>query len=134
MKDSSTAMMVDYILSAGGRADFDILAGSLSTLMICLTLGGSGGVVSAANYFPSQCAHITDLYFSGQHKEAVASFLELERVVKEAAVKYSVAGLKCCMNLCGFSGGRPRLPVKPLSAEQENEVKAVLLRNHMIEA
>ncbi len=134
IKDTSPATMVDYMLNAGGREDFQILAGSLNNLLTCLTFGGSGGVVSAANYFPSQCAEITDLYFSGRREESLACYIRLQRVVKEAGAKYSVAGLKCCMNLCGFSGGKPRLPVQPLSAQQESELKTVLLRNHMIEA
>jgi 4-hydroxy-2-oxoglutarate aldolase len=133
LKDTTPAMMVDYFLSAGGRDDFAILAGSLNTLMPCLMLGGPGGVVSAANYFPAQCAEITDLYFSGAKQHAVERYLDLQRVVKQTGARRGVAGLKCCMNLCGFSGGRPRLPVKALSAEEESNMRAVLLRNHLIE-
>ncbi|MGA3220983.1 MAG: dihydrodipicolinate synthase family protein, partial [Acidimicrobiales bacterium] len=75
VKDTSPAMMVDYMLSVVGRDDFSVLAGSLNMLLTCLTLGGSGGVVSAANYFPAQCAEITDLYFSGQQHEAVEHYV-----------------------------------------------------------
>ena len=132
MKDTSPAMMVDYMLNVGGREDFKVLAGSLNTLLTCLILGGSGGVVSAANYFPRQCAEVTDLYFSGAQEQALAHYLDLQRVVKLSGAKYSIAGLKCCMNLCGFSGGKPRLPVRPLSAQEESDIKAILLENNMI--
>lgn len=132
MKDTSPAMMVDYMLNVGGREDFTVLAGSLNTLLTCLTLGGAGGVVSAANYFPRQCGEVTDLYFSGAQQEALAHYIELQRVVKLTGAKYGVAGLKCCMNICGFSGGRPRLPIRPLSAQDESDMKAILLENHMI--
>ena len=133
LKDTTPAMMVDYFLSAGGRDDFAILAGSLNTLLPCLMLGGCGGVVSAANYFPAQCAEITDLYFAGAQQKAVERYLDLQRVVKQTGARRGVAGLKCCMNLCGFSGGRPRLPVRALSAQEESNMRAVLVRNQLIE-
>lgn len=133
IKDTSPTMLVDYVVSAGGRGDFDVLAGSLNNLLTCLMLGGSGGVVSAANYFPVQCAQVTDLYFAGRHAEALAHYIDLQRVVKLTGAKYSLAGLKCCMNLCGFSGGQPRPPVKPLRAERQAEVRRLLLQNHMID-
>jgi 4-hydroxy-2-oxoglutarate aldolase len=134
MKDTSPAMMVEYTLSAGGRQDFAILAGSLDNLMTCLALGGAGGVVSAANYFPSQCARVTDLFFSGRRDEAVASYLDLQRVVKQTAARHGVAGLKYCMDLCGLYGGKPRLPVRPLSSQQQSDIRAVLISNNMITA
>lgn len=134
IKDTSPAMMVDYMLNVGGREDFSVLAGSLSTLVTCLALGGSGAVVSAANYFPTQCAEVVELYCSGKQQDALEHYVRLQRVVKQTAAKYGVAGLKCCMNLCGFEGGRPRLPVKPLSAQVERDIRAVLLENHMVDA
>jgi 4-hydroxy-2-oxoglutarate aldolase len=126
LKDTTPAMMVDYMLSVGGREDFSVLAGSLNMLLTCLMLGGSGGVVSAANYFPAQCAEVTDLYFSGEHQEAVDRYLRLQRLVKQTGARRGVAGLKCCMNLCGFSGGKPRLPVKALAAQEESDIRAIL--------
>jgi 4-hydroxy-2-oxoglutarate aldolase len=133
LKDTTPAMMVDYFLSAGGRDDFAILAGSLNTLVSGLMLGGPGGVVSAANYFPAQCAEITDLYFAGERQRAVERYVDLQRVVKQTGARRGIAGLKCCMNLCGLSGGRPRLPVKALSAQEESDMRTVLVHNQLIE-
>ena len=134
IKDNSPAMMVDYLTDVGDREDFAVLAGSLNTLMTCLAFGGSGGVVSAANYFPHQCAQVTDLDFSGRREEAFARLTELQRVVRLTGGRHSIAGVKCCMNLCGFAGGVPRLPVKPLSPSAENDMMQVLRENHMISA
>lgn len=134
VKDTSPALMISYAITVGQRDDFHIMAGSLNNLMTCLTFGGSGGVVSAANYFPSQCAHIANLYFSGRQEEAMSRYIELQRVVAKAGARYSVAGLKCCMNVCGFFGGKPRLPVRPLSAEREAEIRDLFVDSNMIEA
>ncbi len=133
LKDTTSSSMVDYFLAAGGRDDFCVLAGSLGTLMTCLTLGGTGGVVSAANYFPVQCAEITELHFAGEGHKAVERYLSLLRIVKTTGAKRGVAGLKCCMDLCGFSGGAPRLPVQPLSVAERDDMKAVLVRHGLVE-
>ncbi len=133
VKDTSKTMMTSYMVSAGGRDDFSILSGSLGTMMTCLSFGGSGGVVSAANYFPDRCAHLTDLYFAGREKEAFAYYVRLQRVVGRTGARYGLAGLKCCMNLCGFAGGDPRLPVRPLSEEQTAGIRKLLVEKRIIE-
>lgn len=126
VKDTTSNMMVDYMLKAGRREDFAVMAGSLNNIMTCLAFGGPGGVVSAANYFPEECVEITTLFFSGAIDQAYTQYIELQNLVKASGAKYSVAGLKACMNLCGYAGGQPRLPVRPLPAEVLKEIEGVL--------
>lgn len=127
IKDNSADMVVEYLSEVGDREDFAVLAGSLPTLMACLAFGGSGGVVSAANYLPRECARITDLYFSGRREEAFAQLVDLQRVVKRTGGRHSIAGVKSCMTILGYAGGVPRLPVKPLAASVEDQMRKVLL-------
>lgn len=126
VKDTSKDMMVDYMLKAGQREDFTVLAGSLQNLVTCLAFGGSGGVVSAANYFPEECARITELYFSGLRDEALDYYIRLQKLVKKSGARYGVAGLKACMNLMGYSAGVPRLPVMPLTREKTEAIGEIL--------
>ena len=49
MKDTSPAGLAGYLEVCGD--DFDVLAGSMNTLFIGLSLGASGGVISLANAF-----------------------------------------------------------------------------------
>lgn len=133
MKDTSTAGMVDYMVAAGGRDDFAILAGSLNTIMINLAFGGHGGVVSAANYLPAECAKLTDLFFAGERtsdrRAAYAYYAALQRLVKSSGANtHSVASLKAAMDALGFRGGPPRLPVRPLGSEQVQQIGAALER------
>lgn len=127
MKDTSPAGLVDYVLQAGGREDFVILAGSLGTTMANLGFGGRGAVISAANYLPEECAAVIEAYLAGGHPEAYERYLALQRLVKETAGPYGVAGLKHCMDLLGYRGGRPRLPVRPVGAADGEGVRARLL-------
>ncbi len=40
--------------------------------------------------------------------------------------KYGVAGLKAAMDILGYDGGSPRMPLEPLSEAQVIELKIIL--------
>lgn len=115
IKDTSTTMMKDYMGAFGQREDFDILAGSLNNLMACLEGGGRGGVVSAANYFPELCSRIPEIYQESGSRETQEYVEKLKALVRDTGGSKGIAGVKYCMNLAGYQGGVPRLPVQPLS-------------------
>jgi 4-hydroxy-2-oxoglutarate aldolase len=115
IKDTSPNLMTDYMLVTGGRTDFMVLSGSLNTIMTTLAFGGSGGVVSAANYLPAECARLTKLWHSGQHTEAYGYYAKLQRLAKASGGKGGVAGVKACMDVLGYCGGNPRRPVPALT-------------------
>ena len=93
----------------------------------CMDRGGKGGVVSASNYFPEQCAEVVRLYREEGREKAWEYYTVLQGVIKKTGARGSVAGVKCCMNLMGLKGGLPRKPVLPISAEIEAEMKQALL-------
>ena len=127
IKDTSKNMMNAYMDAAGGREDFEVLSGSMSTVFTCMDRGGKGGVVSAANYFPAQCAEVVRLYREEGREKAWAYYTGLQDVIKKTGARGSVAGVKCCMNLMGLKGGLPRKPVLPISKEVEAEMRQALL-------
>ena len=127
IKDTSKNMMNAYMDAAGGRDDFEVMSGSMSTVFVCMDRGGKGGVVSASNYFPAQCAEVVRLYREEGREKAWAYYETLQGVIKKTGARGSVAGVKCCMNLMGLQGGLPRKPVLPISAEIEAEMKQALL-------
>lgn len=133
VKDNTPSMMAEYMLAVRDRPGFAVLAGSLNNLMTCLLFGGPGGVVSAANYFPAQCAQVTDLYFSGDHLRSLQYYARLQQVVKLTGGKHGVSSLKACMDACGFFGGNPRPPVKPLAPEQQAAIRNELLSSHILD-
>lgn len=125
IKDTSKTMMEDYMNALGGRDDFDVLAGSLGNFLMCLEMGGHGGVVSAANYFPDKCAKFHALY--QENKEEAKVYLDkLKKLAKETGGRASVAGVKCTMNIVGYQGGYPRRPILPVAEDIQNEIKAAV--------
>ena len=126
IKDTSKDQLTRYMVYAGGRDDFEIMAGSIGTIMTDLFFGGPGGVVSAANYFPAECAQLTDLFFKGEIGAYMYLYNELFMLVEMTGGKSGVASVKATMNLLGFQAGIPRSPVSPLSKKEEENIRQVL--------
>lgn len=120
IKDTSSDQMNQLMARLGNREDFSVLAGSLNNLMTCLSLGGPGGVVSAANYFPEECANITSLFFEGDVTGSYEAYAELLALVQSTGGSKGISSLKACMELLGYETGAPRLPVLPLMEEEIN--------------
>lgn len=122
IKDTSPDQMDAYMDVAGDRDDFAIMAGSVNTLHKCLSRGGNGGVLSAANYFPDACAKLFEIW----NTEGEAAYLEYEEQlltkIHQTGGRQGVASVKCCMNLLGYQAGRPR---RPLQALDENEIEII---------
>ena len=127
IKDTSKNMLESYYQAAGGRVDFEILSGSMSTVFNCLDLGGKGGVVSAANYFPAECAEVVRLYHAEGREKAWEYYTKLRELISKTGARGSVAGVKCTMNLVGLFGGYPRKPILPVSQQIACEMKEALI-------
>lgn len=126
IKDTSKDQLTNYMVYAGGRDDFDIMSGSLGTIMTDLFFGGPGGVVSAADYFPAECAHLTDLYFAGKTDECIAYYKDLQKLISKTGGISGIASVKATMNLLGFEAGVPRLPVQPMDAAEVDKIRTAL--------
>ena len=54
-------------------------------------------------------------------------------VNKAVTAKFGVAGLKAAMDMMGYFGGSPRLPLEPLNEAQLIELKMILKKASLIE-
>jgi 4-hydroxy-2-oxoglutarate aldolase len=112
MKDTSPAGIARYLEVCSD--DFDVFAGTVNTLIIGLFLGASGGVVSLGNAFPEPCCELYEKFIQGDVEEAKALHHKLFNLNAFVSGKFGVAGVKYCMELGGYNGGPPRLPLLPL--------------------
>jgi 4-hydroxy-2-oxoglutarate aldolase len=113
MKDTSAGNMNSYLVAASD--DFCILAGSVATLFTVLVLGGSGGVVSLANAFPASCCGLYTKFTSGDLEGARKLHYVLFKLNQSVSGSFGVAGVKYAMDVAGYYGGDPRLPLVPLN-------------------
>jgi 4-hydroxy-2-oxoglutarate aldolase len=110
---------------------FQILAGTAQRLHPCLEAGAAGGVLAFSDPAPTACYEI---YAAWREGDAELAKLKQERVSKAAtrvASQLGIPGLKYALDLNGYYGGPPRLPMLPLTADLKREVEELMsdLRN-----
>lgn len=121
IKDSSKETWSEIV--SYDSEDFSVLAGSAGYFFDLLDKGGTGGVLSLANVFPDSCAKLYNLYKENKMSEAVELNNKLMDLNRKISGSYGVAGVKYAMDLAGFAGGIPRMPLPGLSAEAKEKVE-----------
>ncbi len=121
MKDTSKGNMSSYLEAAG--EDFGVLSGTVSTLFESMALGAIGGVVSLANAFPEPCCRLFEKFVSGDMEGARELHYRLFRLNRAVSGSFGVASVKYAMELGGFHGGDPRLPLLPITEEGKASVR-----------
>jgi 4-hydroxy-2-oxoglutarate aldolase len=138
MKSGLVAGNGDDLVSLGGttvaapakvktrnkEAGFQVLVGAAHTLLDSLQAGASGAVLAIASPAPTICFEIyaawrdNDLDLARSKQEALGPVSR--RVVSEMGIP----AVKYAMDLNGYYGGPPRLPLLPLTAAQKTEIAA----------
>jgi len=112
---------------------FKVIVGTASVLYPGLASGAVGGILALANIAPDECLQIYNLYLAGNNKEALELQNKMIPVNKAITTKYGVAGLKAAMDILGYDGGNPRMPLEPLNEVQIIELKIILRKAALIE-
>jgi 4-hydroxy-2-oxoglutarate aldolase len=120
MKDTSAADIGRYLDVCG--KNFDVLSGTINTLFPALALGASGGVVSLANAFPQPCCELYERFKKGDLEGARELHYRLFRLNRSVSGSFGVAGVKYAMELAGYHGGAPRLPLLSLRDESRKVI------------
>lgn len=126
MKDTSPADIGRYLQVCG--EDFEVLSGTINTLFPGLTLGASGGVVSLANAFPKPCCQLFERFKDGDLEEARKLHYRLFRLNHSVSGSFGVAGVKYAMEVAGYYGGAPRLPLLPLKDDAKASIEEAIAR------
>jgi 4-hydroxy-2-oxoglutarate aldolase len=102
---------------------FQVLVGSAPTLWPSLLMGASGAILAYANAAPYSTIAIWEAY---RTREEAAGLDWQNRIGRAAALvttKYGIPGLKYAMDLNGYYGGPPRLPLTVPTAEAKKEIE-----------
>ncbi len=105
------------------KKGFQVLVGSAPTLAPSLAIGAVGAVLAFANAAPYATISIWEAH---RTREPEAALDWQNRIGKAAALvttKYGVPGLKYAMDLAGYYGGPPRLPLIPPSPAAKREIE-----------
>ncbi len=132
LKDSSgNVIQLGEILN-GVAKDFNVLVGTAGVLFSGLTIGCVGGISALANVAPEECVKIFDLVKAGDLDAARELQLKMIPVNQAVTAVYGVPGLKAAMDMRGYFGGDPRLPLLPSSEQERSEIKAILKKADLL--
>jgi len=124
MKDSSGNLERMEQVCRAVKPGFQTLSGSGVNFPQALKLGASGAILAIANPLPYACVTIWEA-FRTREEEAVADWQNrITPPGRLIATKYGIPGLKYAMDLNGYYGGPPRLPMTPPPAEARAEIEA----------
>ena len=113
--------------------NFITIVGTASILFAGLCAGAVGGILALANIAPDKCVRMVELFNQGKLDEAKNLQMTLLAANKAVTAKYGVPGLKAAMDITGYFGGMPRLPLSPISAEQKQELISILKKSQILD-
>jgi dihydrodipicolinate synthase/N-acetylneuraminate lyase len=105
---------------------FQVLVGAAHTLLDSLLAGASGGVLGFAAPAPTICFEIYAAFKDNDLDLARSKQLALTPATKRVVSELGIPGIKYAMDLNGYYGGIPRLPLLPLSAAQKSEIEGLM--------
>jgi dihydrodipicolinate synthase/N-acetylneuraminate lyase len=123
---SSAVTVLGGLKTRQKEVGFQILAGTAQRLHPCLDAGAVGGVLAFSTAAPTACYEI---YAAWKEGDAELARLKQERIAKAAtrvASQIGIPGTKYALDLNGYYGGPPRLPLLPLTADLKTEVEQLM--------
>ena len=126
IKDSSGNIQRVGEIVAGAPQDFTVLTGGAAVIYPALVVGARGAILALAAALPEKCAELFELVQSGQHEEARLLQHALVLASKRIVSENGIAGVKFAMDLRGYHGGVPRLPLLPITEEKKQSVAALV--------
>jgi 4-hydroxy-2-oxoglutarate aldolase len=126
IKDSSGAIQRIVEVAAQAPKEFQILTGSAGVLHAALVSGAKGAILALASPLPEKCVELFEHVRSGQHTAAQNLQQHLALASKVIVSEGGIAGVKHAMDLRGYHGGLPRLPLLPLADARKAHIAQLL--------
>jgi 4-hydroxy-2-oxoglutarate aldolase len=105
---------------------FQLLAGSAQKLLQSLEAGAVGAVLAFAAAAPTACFEVHTAWKDGDKELANLKQQRIVEPARRVASQLGIPALKYALDLNGYYGGPPRLPLLPLTADQRAEVERLM--------
>jgi len=123
IKESSGNMEKVMQMLREVRPGFQVLVGSAPTLWPSLLMGAAGAILAFANAAPYAAIAIWEAYRTREEEAGRDWQNRIARAAVLVTTKYGIPGLKYAMDLNGYYGGPPRLPLSVPAAEAKREIE-----------
>jgi 4-hydroxy-2-oxoglutarate aldolase len=124
IKESSGSLEKVMQMIREVKPGFQVLVGSAPTLAPSFQVGAVGAVLAFANAAPYATITIWEAHRSRETEAALDWQNRIARAAQLVTTKYGVPGLKHAMDLMGYYGGPPRLPLTVPPPEAKKEIEA----------
>jgi 4-hydroxy-2-oxoglutarate aldolase len=110
---------------------FQVLAGTAQRLLPALEAGAVGAVLAFATPAPTACYEVFTAWKEGDTELAREKQQRVSASAVRVASELGIPALKYALDLNGYYGGPPRLPLLPLTGDLKAEVEDLMsdLRN-----
>jgi len=123
IKESSGNMEKVMQMMRESRPGFQVTVGSAPTVWPALLMGATGAILAFANAAPYATIAIWEAYRTREEEAGRDWQNRIARAAVLVTSKYGIPGLKYAMDLNGYYGGPPRLPLSVPAAEAKREIE-----------
>jgi len=123
---SSAVKIVGTLKTRQKEVGFQVLSGTADKLKPSLEAGAVGAILGFACPAPTACFEVYTAWKEGDEKLAASKQDRIIAAAKKVVTENGPAGIKYAMDLNGYFGGIPRLPLLPLTADAKSEIEALL--------
>jgi 4-hydroxy-2-oxoglutarate aldolase len=123
IKESSGNMEKVMQLMREARPGFQVTVGSAPTLWPALLMGATGAILAFANAAPYACIAIWEAYRMREEEAGRDWQNRIARAASLVTTQHGIPGLKHAMDLNGYYGGPPRLPLSAPRPEAKAEIE-----------
>lgn len=125
MKETSPELeRLGQFTAIGGG--FQVLSGWAPVLYAAITVGAAGGILAVANVLPDHCVRLYEHAAAGRHADALALQRRLTPLAQLVSSIHGISGLKAALDLVGFHGGAPRMPLLPVTGNVRDDIARAL--------
>ena len=104
------------------KPGFQVLVGSAPTLAPSFAVGAVGAILAFANAAPYATITVWEAHRTREPEAALDWQNRIARASQLVTTKYGIPGLKHAMDLMGYYGGPPRLPLIPACPQAKLEI------------
>ena len=129
IKESSGSLEKVMQMIREVKHGFQVMVGSAPTLWPSLLMGACGAILAYANAAPYSVIAIWEAYRTREEAAGLDWQNRIGRASALVTTKYGVPGLKYAMDLNGYYGGPPRLPLCVPTPEAKEEIEEAFQRS-----
>ncbi len=113
---------------------FHFLMGAGGIFLAALMEGAKGGILALANVAPELCVRLYRLFVEKKLEQAIKLQLDLIPLNKAIIQTFGIPAIKYALDLLGYYGGPPRLPLLPLDEDGKREMNGLLKKLGLLES